>query len=72
MAKLNFGGVEEQVVTRAEFTLEKAKEFKYLQQLTVTKLLRLVQASILIPKISLKMMNCILVNTKKSSSLAML
>ena len=26
MAKLNFGGVEEQVVTRAEFTLEKAKE----------------------------------------------
>jgi len=26
MAKLNFGGVEEQVVTRAEFTLEKAQE----------------------------------------------
>ena len=26
MAKLNFGGVEEQVVTRAEFPLEKAQE----------------------------------------------
>ena len=26
MAKINFGGVEENVITREEFTLEKAKE----------------------------------------------
>ena len=26
MAKLNFGGVEETVVTREEFTLDKARE----------------------------------------------
>ncbi len=26
MAKLNFGGVEEEVVTREEFPLEKARE----------------------------------------------
>ena len=26
MAKINFGGVEENVITRKEFTLEKARE----------------------------------------------